>query len=229
MTVNADPTLASRYIADQLSEAERRDYEARLLSDPDTVAELEATARLKVGLAHLREAGALEELLRKPFLPAYTLPLAASILAIAVSMWLWWPNPSGSGMNPLLFTSPTALTNKAGHPLPVALTVALFNRRATTPTVVATKPASPGAVALRVLPTDSNKAHRYRLTLLRQRESDFEKLTEIDDLMPAEDGFVQVYADADRLRPGHYQVVVTDQTVSTGTPAETLKFDWINR
>src|SRR5262249_37968305 len=58
-----DPTRASRYLADQLSEAECAEYEARITEDPDTVAELEATARLKIGLQRLRRSGELSALI----------------------------------------------------------------------------------------------------------------------------------------------------------------------
>lgn len=228
MTVNTDPTLASRYIADQLSEPERQEYEAQLLSSPEAVAELETTARLKVGLEKLRETGTLTDLLRQRprSFPALMLPLAAGILAIAVSLWLWWPNPAGTGTNPLLFTSPTALSQKAGHPLPVAVTVALFNRRGAIPTAAAEKPASAGAVALRILPTTSDRTHRYRLSLYQLQGTDFEKLSEISDLIPAEDGFVEAYADAARLTPGHYEVVVTDLAAARDIGSDALKFDW---
>jgi len=56
-----DPTRASRYLADQLSDAECAEYEARFTEDPDAVAELEATARLKIGLERLRRNGELSE------------------------------------------------------------------------------------------------------------------------------------------------------------------------
>jgi hypothetical protein len=231
MTANTDPTLASRYIADQLSEPERLEYEAQLLSSPEAVAELEATARVKVGLEKLRDTGVLADLMRqrsRPF-PAFTLPLAAGIIAIAVSAWLWWPNPSGTGTNPLLFTSPTALAQRAGHPLPIAVTVALFNRRGAIPTAAAEKPASAGAVALRVLPTTSDRTHRYRLSLYQLQGADFQEVSEISDLVPAEDGFIEVYADAARLTPGHYEVVVTDPAAAESIGSDTLKFDWVAR
>ena len=48
-----DPTMASRYLADQLSDSEREAFEASLLRNPDVARELEATARMKVGLGRL--------------------------------------------------------------------------------------------------------------------------------------------------------------------------------
>ena len=58
--IQDDPGLASRYLAGQLSTSELQAYEQHLLDNPDAVAELEATARMKVGLANLRDAGQLE-------------------------------------------------------------------------------------------------------------------------------------------------------------------------
>src|SRR5256885_228405 len=58
-----DPTRASRYLAGQLSEAECADYEAHFAADPEALAELEATARLKIGLQRLRRTGEISELL----------------------------------------------------------------------------------------------------------------------------------------------------------------------
>jgi hypothetical protein len=58
-----DPTQASRYLADQLTEAECAEYEARFIKDPEAIAELEATARFKIGLQRLRRSGELSALL----------------------------------------------------------------------------------------------------------------------------------------------------------------------
>mgnify|MGYP003577986533 CR=1 FL=1 len=60
--IQDDPGLASRYLAGQLSPAELQAYEQHLLENPDAVRELEATARMKVGLASLRDSGKLEKL-----------------------------------------------------------------------------------------------------------------------------------------------------------------------
>ena len=62
--IQDDPGLASRYLAGQLSPTELQAYEEHLLENPDAVMELEATARMKVGLADLRDSGQLEKLLR---------------------------------------------------------------------------------------------------------------------------------------------------------------------
>src|SRR5689334_15311794 len=90
-----DPTKASRYLADQLSEAECAEYEARFTHDPDAIAELEATARLKIGLQRLRRSGELSELIAagSPAGPTRTwmLAMAASVVAVVIGVSLWFP------------------------------------------------------------------------------------------------------------------------------------------
>ncbi len=222
-----DPTLANRYLADQLSEAEQREYEKELLSNPEALSELEATARLKVGLERLRETGELTHLLRdRPRrIPAYALPLAAGVAAIAIGTALWWSTLVGTGAPALLFASQAALVEKVGHALPPGLTVALFSRRAATPVTRFEHPGSAATVELRVLPAASDRSHRYHLSVLRQRDTHFERLAEIGNLTVAEDGFVQVYADAARFPPGHYEVVLADQTAPAGSATESFLFD----
>src|SRR5215472_18231983 len=90
-----DPTRASRYLADQLSDAECAEYEARFTQDPEAVAELEATARLKIGLERLRRDGQLSELISGPGAPhpgrTWVLALAAGVAAMVIGISLWFP------------------------------------------------------------------------------------------------------------------------------------------
>ena len=50
-----DAGIAQRYLAGQLSPEEQEAYEQYFIHNPDAVRELEATARMKVGLASLRD------------------------------------------------------------------------------------------------------------------------------------------------------------------------------
>jgi hypothetical protein len=230
MNANLDPTLANRYLADQLSDQERYDYEALLVSSPEAVSELEVTARLKVGLAKLRDTGELDHLLRQPhrLLQPFLMPLAATLTAIAIGVTLWWSTLVHTGTAPLLFTSHTSLVERAGHPLSTKITAAFYAKRAEIPTPSIEKPTLPAEVVLRVLPAPLNKLHQYRLSLSRLHNSAFEVVAEIDHLTPtSEDNFVECYADAARLTPGHYQVVVTDETMPSGTDAGVFRFDLV--
>jgi hypothetical protein len=227
MNANLDPTLANRYLADQLSEQERHDYEALLISSPHALSELEATARLKVGLERLQETGELSRLLqqRPPLFPASLLPLAATLAAVAIGAVLWWSTFFHAGTAPLLFASHTALLEKAGHPLLSTITVPFFINRAEKPVSILEKPASPAEVVLRVRPTSLNKSHSYRLSLSRLRGTAFEIVAQIDSLPAAADGFVECHADTARLTPGRYQVIVTDQAMPSGKDSGIFMFD----
>ena len=58
-----DHHIAARYLADQLSDADREAFETYYVEHPDVLRDLEAAARMKVGLAQLREAGELDALM----------------------------------------------------------------------------------------------------------------------------------------------------------------------
>ncbi len=226
-----DPTLANRYLTDKLSEQERHDYEALLVSSPDAVSELEATARLKVGLLKLRETGELDHLLerRTPSLHNFLTPLAAALAVIVIGVTLWLPKLRHPGQAPLLFASHVSLVEKSGRSLPVAVTAAFYSKRAAIPVERIEKPATPSAVVLRVLPAPLNRSHAYRLSLSRLRDAAFEVLAQIGDLKPADDGFIECYADSARLTPGRYEVIVTDQATPPGTAAGVFMFDLIGK
>jgi hypothetical protein len=232
MDANLDPTLASRYLANQLSDQERHDYEALLLSSPEAVSELEATARLKVGLAKLRDTGELDYLLQKrPRAPLkFLLPLAAALAIIAIGVTLWRSKPVHSGRAPQLFASHASLAANTGHPLSITITTALYLKRAGVPAERIEKPATPAEMVLRVLPNPLNKSHRYRLSLARLQGAAAQVIADISNLTPtAEDGFIECYTDSARLTPGRYEVIVTDQATSPGGPAGVLMFDLVTK
>lgn len=251
MNANFDPTLANRYLTDKLSEQERHDYEELMISSPAVVSELEATARLKVGLQKLQETGELDRLLqqRGPSLPTFLLPLAAALAAVVIGATLWWPtfqrpvgsvdhqpsaqsianpvdSPATAATATLLFASHTSLLQNLGHPLLKTITLAFYRKRGEVPIERLEKPVSPTEVVLRARPTPLIRSHLYRLTLSRLRGTAFERVAQIDSLTPvADDGFVECHADAARLTPGSYQVILTDQTAPSDTEGEVFMFD----
>ncbi|HEY6925509.1 MAG TPA: hypothetical protein VI653_18670 [Steroidobacteraceae bacterium] len=226
MDAKLDPTLASRYLANQLSDRERQEYEALLVSDPQAVAELEATARLKVGLAKLSDRGELDHLLQHRPSRTFLLPMAAALAAIGIGAALWWLTRVHTGAAPLLFTSHASLVKNASHPFSTTIRAALYIKRADVPAERIEKPDAPAEIVLRVLPSPLNKSHRYRLSLSRIRASVLETVARVDDLVPTpEDGFLECYLDGARLAPGRYEVIVTDQSTAPGTSAATVMFD----
>lgn len=231
MSTILDPTLANRYLANQLSDQERHDYEILMLSSPEVIAELEATARLKVGLAKLQDTGELDSLLkqRRRSISAFLMPVAAALAAVTIGVTLWRsPVVHTEKASSLLFASHTSLMEKAGHPLPITITAAFYAKRAEVAVQQIKKPPSAAEVVLRVLPTVFNKTHSYRLRLSRLGQTAFEDVAQIDNLTPTpDDGFIECYVDAARLIPGRYEMIVTDQARSQGMPAGVFMFDLV--
>ncbi len=217
-----DPTRASRYLADQLTEAECAAYEARFIEDPETVAELEATARLKIGLQRLRRNGELSELIAgTPAPPAnrtWMLAMAASVVAAVIGISLWFPR-TGPLSAPMLASAAGAFKDHNGHSLSVLATAPLFRTRAEKYDASIQLPTTRGAIKLRVLPSSPAEAARYQASLSRIKDDDTaEPSVAISNLQPsAEDGFVDVYADSALLAPGRYRLVLTREAAGSAT------------
>jgi hypothetical protein len=217
-----DPTRASRYLAGQLSDAESAIYEARFAEDPDALAELEATARLKIGLLRLRRDGELSELLAGSRLQApnrtWMLAMAAGIAAAVIGISLWFPR-SGPITAPLLASAPSVFKDLKGHSLSVMATAPLFRTRAEKYDAVIELPPERGAIKLRVLPSSPTEAAHYQAALSRIKDDDTaDRTVTVTDLKPsADDGFVDVYADSSLLTPGRYRLILTRESAGSGT------------
>lgn len=210
-----DPTRAGRYLADQLTEQERADFEALMLEDPQTLAELEATARLKIGLLRLRRDGELGELISGTGTPhrgrASLWALAAGIAAIAIGVTLWFPRAALSPP-PMLGAAASMLKDRSGRELPILATAPLFRTRAERYDAVIELPARRGSIQLRALPSVASSTARYVVSIARLRDDDTtENVTRIDGLRPSEDNFVDVYADSALLQPGRYRLTLAPE------------------
>lgn len=218
--------LANRYLAGTLSEAERAAYEPDIAGNEDALRELEATARLKVGLARLRENGELDELLRPAPWAQYRLALAtAAVLAVvAVSVMFARFGGEGTVARPLLAASAISLGDQRGSALPIAATVALFRKRvASYDATIETSP-TPRAIELRVLPETPVSSGEYRVTLARMNGASApEPVASVTKLQPATDGFVTLFVDASRLRVGIYQLDVLGDEPAGSVAAGTFR------
>jgi hypothetical protein len=216
MIDQSDPTLAGRYLADQLSEPELGEYEALVLNDAQVVAELEATARLKVGLGRLRETGELQRLLQRRSRSglSYILAAAAVVVAVVIGLGTWLPRRL-PGV-PVVVESAAALRNASGASLQVGSTVAVFHKRAGAADGVIEKGAAGTGIAIRVLPSVTSPSGRYHLWLSRVRPGESPASVAELEAVAGADGFVSVYADASRLTPGRYRLTL----VGPEKPAE---------
>jgi hypothetical protein len=216
-------TIASRYLADQLTDAERMAYEAALVEDPEILRELEATARMKVGLARLRSTGELQGLLRQSrlFQPQVLIAMAATVAAIVIGIGLWRTSVN-VGPPQLLAATLGALKSETGQALPLGATEAAFRRRADDYDALLQLPSGRVAVELRVLPQVPVPSGRYRLALSRTGDDESSRpIASISGLSTAPDGFIEVFLDASKIAPGRYRVVIADDRA----PAETTAGD----
>lgn len=213
-----DATIANRYLADQLDDAEREAFEAALVQDPEIVKELEATARLKVGLEKLRETGELESLAGRArvFSQPVWLAAAASVAVVAVGLvmvrWVSAPAPS------LLAASVAAFVDESGQPPGRGPTHTMLRMRSVNYDATIELPAARQALELRVLPSVPDQASRYRGSLLRMRDDGTtEVVATVRGLSPGENGFISIFADSALLEPGRYQLTLTGEEMRDPT------------
>ena len=208
-----DHHVVARYLADQLPAAERQAFEACYLEDPDLVKEMEAAARLKVGLMQLREAGEIDRLMQ-PAPPGWLRPVAAAaavaIVGIALATFLL-PQPA-----PVLVASSSTLVNRRGDALPVAATYTILRTRGASYDAEVDLPNTPHSIELRVLPEHEARPSRYRILFAQLNEGDeARELASIGGLEPAQDGFVSVALNSERLKAGRYRLSLSGDTDTT--------------
>lgn len=205
--IQDDPGLAGRYLAGQLSPGELQAYEQHLLENPDAVKELEATARMKVGLANLRDTGQLEKLLRPRTAVRLRWPAlvaAAALIVIAVGLWRGTDIPR----DPTLAATEAQLVDRSGKPLILGASYALLRTRSSAYDAVVELPPAARAIELRVRPEASAPAHSVALSRIHA-DGSVAPVGTVAELQTAADGFVRLYVDSSRLEAGPYLLVVT--------------------
>jgi hypothetical protein len=201
--------VVARYLADKLSEDERRAFEEYFIANPEMVKEIEAAARIKVGLHKLSETGEMESLLKPDawYRSPGFLAMAASIMIVAIGVAFWFGRGAES---PGLVASIEQLRDRSGQTLSLGDSYAILRTRSISYDAEIDLPATPQAIELRVLPEVEAQPPRYRIAIARV--GDDASLTPIGDLVklaPAEDGFVPVFLDSSRLSPGRYQLTIS--------------------
>jgi len=210
-----DFSVANRYLAGQLDDAECAAFEAQLVRNPQSLQLLEATARLKVGLEKLRETGELAHALTpRPWHGrSLLMALAASVVALVIGLFLSRSSVELAGPT-LLAANRSAFVDLQGEVLPLATTLAVFRKRVEAYDAVIELPSSPQSVALRVMPETPAESGRYRVSLLHLGDAAApEAVASVAGLRPDGEGFVTVFANAWRLIPGRYRLVVSHDGV----------------
>ena len=216
LDVGRDIERIRDYLAGRLSDEESEAFGERLVRDPQLVRELERTVRLSEGL---RLAGKQTRPLalsrqRRPWLWQGALAAAAAVAVLGVGLWAH----SAGERAPLLSASlGAAMAGEVASPFTF---VAM--RGSVAPTLGLP---STGMLEFRVAPPPGTPAGGYRVTLLGTTPGEAPKpLGSTPVAASPDDGYLHVYADAARLRPGHYLLNVLGG--SGGTPLEVYPFSF---
>jgi hypothetical protein len=200
--------LMARYLAGRLSDDEAERFEAWWAENPTATRDLEASARLRAGLADLRGRGELPTVVRGAWWsrPLALLSIAASVAAVAAGAVAWMLGtrepviPLGAAV--------ASLPRHSAATLMLGDTYSLLRLRSASADAVVTLPAAPRALAFRVLPEQPSSDGRYRVEMLRDGETAARGAGVLGDLPAATDGFVDVYVDSRALSPGRYRLSV---------------------
>ena len=194
--------VVTRYLAGQLSEAEREAFETYYVEHPQMLRELEVAAKLKLGLALMEDAGELDAAPRASWLPRLA-AAAVLITAIAVTAWFMYSRPV-----PLLAASLSQLGDSTAAPLP-ADTHTIERTRSRRFDARFELPPTPRLMALRVLP-ERPSATTYAVQLnLTAAGVPSREIAELRSLRADTEGLVTIYVDSKRLPPGSYEIVLS--------------------
>jgi hypothetical protein len=202
---NTNPQKAQAYIAGRLSEPDLTAFEDQLLNDEDLVRELDESLRLREGFEILRERRdpVLQKPARRTWVSGVLRACAAAMIIIA--LYAGWHYVGRRP--PLVAASIAALTASTDTRLTIVQSYAFAALRTATQIPVFPLPAT-GALELRAL-TSANVAGRtFRVTLERIQATKTSRIGAAEHLAPDADGFVVIYADASRLQPGDYSLIV---------------------
>jgi hypothetical protein len=203
--------LVARYLADRVTDEERSEFEAFYLEHPETVREMEAAARFKVGLMQLRDAGELPGLLksRPRYLQWQFLAGAAAAIVVVMGSIYELSRPTET-RSPLIAASIEALGAATSSRTSVYM---ILRTRGSSVDAEIAPSASGQAIELRVLPEFTADPPRYRVRLSRLLADDsLEPVAEVGGLVSAPDRFVSVFLSGQRLRPGQYQLTIRGES-----------------
>jgi hypothetical protein len=221
--------VLARYLADQLSEEELREFEEHMIAHPEIVRDLEAAARLKVGLRKLNSTGELTTLLKpRPwFRDTRYFALAASITVVALGVTLWLGRSTFEA--PRLVSSLNSLADRSGKPLKIANTYAILRTRGSSYDAEIELLPTQQAIELRVLPEVEAHPARYRVAIARIADDDsLTSVGAVGDLSPADDGFVVLYFDSSRFSRGRYRLTIGgDSNTDAANAVSTFKIKLI--
>jgi hypothetical protein len=199
-----NPITVQDYIAGRLSDGDQRAFEDQLLSDASLVQVVEESLRLREGLEILRERNDLVKsgaMRRRIFSPKWVASSVAALALVVLCVDVYLARHS----RPVVAATIGEL--RVGAPLTVAAYYSFASMRAATETPDLALPAS-GVLELRALTRGLSADLKYRVTLEEVLGTTTSRIGVADHLVPDADGFVAVYADASKLQPGSYSLLV---------------------
>jgi hypothetical protein len=214
-----DQHVVARYLADQLSDADREAFEGYCREHPEVYRELEAAARVKVGLAKLGETGRLEGLVNAPSpkgIFAYRYAAGgAGVLAVGAALVASFVMMQA----PMMGANVAEVSGRFGADLPVAATYEFLRMRESTEfDQKITLPLRPAVLKFEVLP-DNEGASKYRATLSLDEASGSRVIARADGLAPLPSHYVVLFVSSEKLVPGSYSLVVEPEDGSEKEPA----------
>jgi hypothetical protein len=215
-----DHHIVARYLADQLTDAERQEFEDYYLEHPEMLREIEATARFKAGLAQLEASGNLAALMKPtPWYAQWRSLAVAAVVFIVIALAFYFRTPAP----PLMAANLAEL----GGPSSIASSYSLLRRRGNAFDAEVTLPKVGEAIALRVLPEFGAPDSRYRIALTRIDADDKkDRLAEVDHLSADDDGMVTIYLNAPRIAPGDYEVTIANDDTPSSQVSRFLMRVW---
>jgi hypothetical protein len=206
-----DHHIAARYLADQLSDGEREAFEAYYVDHPDVMQDLEAAARIKVGLVKLHEAGQLEPLLGRAARPSRVLQYSAAAAVLVAVIGLSLFSLRGPAPPTLLAASPAALANDQGIPPPVSRMLTLLAARGSGQEAEIALSATPVITELRLRTNFEHEPPSYRVTLSAiGQDGEATLLGEVRELPGTEEGYAHVFLASPRVA-GTYSLVLSGE------------------
>lgn len=219
-----DPTLASRYLDDRLTDAEREAFEARMVEDPEVLRELEATARMKLGMEKLRKQGVLEGVVSgSRTTTSWPLGMAAALAVVMISFGVW---RMSTNQSIVLATSPAAFHGDA-TPLQVLGPYAVYRKRSDSYDGDVPLPIAQSALELKLLPAVDLQASaplRVSLTKIGEGARTGSEI-KLENPQPDADGFITIFVDSSRVSPGLYELRMTG--AGSASESETLRVRFV--
>jgi hypothetical protein len=205
-----DHQIVERYLADQLSDVEREEFESYYVEHPEILDDLQAAAGIKLGAASLRKSGELQKLTARRRWPS-GLALAATFLVMIMGAYLL----RAGAPQPVIMA---AELGDFATPLTEAAIYQVQRTRSDVDAIVAL-PGTPQALKLRVRPALEPLPAAYRAQLAVIAEDGSQALVaSLRGLQLDGDAFVTLYLNSGSLQPGNYQLNLSEDVAPEANP-----------